>query len=171
MRQRILLSFLLAQALLCSSFIQAQNEWDYIQLRTLAELISLREQITESTHPVLKGSEIGKYALNNSSVSSRVRLIVNGTARQIPMERKRLLELSAKTYAHDADFDKKFEIEMLFREGDKQYWIPVKTDVVAMLEKEGKGKEVILLIELVGAYKAGDGWEWVFEVVHYPNAG
>jgi len=52
---------------------------------------------------------------------------------------------------------------MLFREGDKEFWIAVQKPLVDPLPKEvGVGKQFTAYVIWMGAIKSEDHWEWVF---------
>lgn len=148
--------------LLFAVVVHAQG-WDYEKQRTLAEMITLRRVIIDHRHPVFSGAEAGEFALNNSAVTSRVKLGYLGKRRQLSFARRRLLDGMARTYALNPDFVKGLVEEVLYKESDKEYWIPTKKEIISTLEERMKtGDEVMLYIDLVGAYRNNGEWEWVF---------
>lgn len=156
----------IAAALALISFamgIQAQS-WDYEKQRTLAEMIALRRGIIGQRHPIFSDSEARKFALNNSAVTSRVKLSYMGETRQISVAKRRLLAAMARTYALNPESTKQLAEEMLFKEGTRQYWIPVRKEVFPTVERVKTGDEITLHIDLVGAYRTNGKWEWVFTV-------
>lgn len=157
-----------APVLLLLSFMvgtHAQQPWDYEKQRTLAEMSKLRREIVNRTHPVFSGSDAGDFALNNSAVTSRVKLRYMGEKRAIAAPKSRLLEGMAGAYALDPAGMKGLVTEVLFKEGDQEYWIPTKTEIISVFEKRLKsGDEVMLYIDLVGAFRTKGKWEWVFTV-------
>jgi hypothetical protein len=158
----------LAPVLLLMSFIagtHAPQSWDYEKQRTLAEMTTLRREIVNRRHPIFTGSDAGDFALNNSAVTSRVKLTYMGERRAISVSKRRLLDGFARSYAlNPADVSGLVE-EVLFKEGDQEYWIPTKKKIISALEETFKrGNDVMLYIDLVGAYRTEGKWEWVFMV-------
>lgn len=157
-----------ASVLLLMSFVvgtHARQTWDYEKQRTLSEMITLRREIVNHRHPVFSGSEAGEFALNNSAVTSRVKLSYRGERRQLSVAKRRLLDGMARAFALNPAGMKDLVQEVLFREGDQEYWIPTKKEIISTLEERLKtGNEVMLYIDLVGAYRTKGKWEWVFTV-------
>ena len=157
-----------APVLLLMSFIvgtHAQQRWDYEKQRTLAEMTKLRREIVNRRHPVFSGSDAGDFALNNSAVTSRVKLRYMGERRVLAVSKRRLLDGMAGAYALDPASMRGLVEEVLFKEGDQEYWIPTKEKIISVLEETLKtGDEVMLYINLVGAYRTEGKWEWVFTV-------
>jgi hypothetical protein len=156
----------LVSALLLTSFVMVAHaqSWDYEKQRTLSEMISLRREILGKRHPAFIGSEAGEFALNNSAVTSRVKLRYMGEKRLISIARLRLLEGMSQAYSLNPESTKRLVVEMLFKEGDKEYWIPVKKEVISTLESLKTGEEVMVYIDLVGTYRTKGEWDWVFTV-------
>ena len=157
-----------ATVLLVTSFIvgtHAQKGWDYEKQRTLAQMTTLRREIVNRRHPIFTASEAGEFALNNSAVTSRVKLTYMGEKRAVPVSKRRLLEGMAGSYALDPASMRGLVEEVLFKEGDQEYWIPTKKKIISVLEERlNTGDEVTLYIDLVGAYRTKGKWEWVFAV-------
>ena len=157
-----------ASILLLMSFVvgtHAQQVWEYEKQRTLAEMTSLRREIVNRRHPIFSGADAGEFALNNSAVTSRVKLRYMGENRELPVAKRRLLAGMADAYALDPDGMRALVEEVLFKEGDQEYWIPTKKKIISVLEERLKtGDEVMLYIDLVGAYRTKGKWEWVFTV-------
>lgn len=143
----------------------AQQVWDYEKQRTLEEMTTLRREILNRRHPIFSGSEAEEFALNNSAVTSRVKLRYMGERRELPVLKRRLLDGVAGSYALNPASVRGLVEEVLFKEGDQEYWIPTKKAIISALEERSKtGDEVILYIDLVGAYRTKGKWEWVFTV-------
>lgn len=140
------------------------QSWDYEKQRTLREMIALRQAIIGHRHPIFSGSEAREFALNNSAVTSRVKLRYMGERRELPAASRRLLDGMARTFSLNPDGIKQLTEEVLFKEGDKEYWMPVKKEIISVLESLRIGDEVTLYIDLVGAYRTAGEWKWVFTV-------
>jgi hypothetical protein len=165
-KEKAMVSYLRIAALLLLFFVvsnQAQV-WDYEKQRTLTEMITLRQEILNYKHPIFSGSEVGKFTLNNFAVTSRIQLSYLGKQRQIPTTKLQLLDAFARTLSLHPAAIKSLKEEVLFREGDKKYWIPLKKEIIAVLEKLKTGDEVMFYIDLIGAYRTKDKWEWVFTI-------
>lgn len=59
---------------------------------------------------------------------------------------------------------KRLTEEALFKEGDEEYWMPVRKEIVFVLERLRTANEVMLYVDLVGAYRTEGEWKWVFTV-------
>jgi hypothetical protein len=157
-----------ASVLLLMPFVvgtHAQQGWDMEKQRSLEEMTTLRREIVNRRHPIFSGAEAGEFALNNSAVTSRVKLSYLGKRRQLSVARRRLLDGFALTYALNPPSVKGLSEEVLFREGDQEYWIPTKDKIISTIEERLKtGDEVMLYIDLAGAYRNIGEWEWVFTV-------
>lgn len=145
----------------CAFSAPAEEAWDYTKRRTLAELIELRREILTRRHPAFSPDEAANYALNNSGVPSAVEMIFVGAERELPAERKKLIDAFARSYAHISDFAEDFQVEMPFKEGQTEYWMPVNKKYVAAMRQLPKGAEVIFSADLIGAHRGAQGWEWV----------
>jgi hypothetical protein len=156
----------IASALVLLSLVVVTHaqSWDYEKQRTLAEMMTLRRGIIGQRHPIFSDSEAGEFALNNSAVTSRVKLRYMGERRQISVAKRRLLAAVARTYALNPESTKQLAEEILFKEGNRQYWIPVRKEVFPAVERVKTGDEITLYIDLVGAYRTKGRWEWVFTV-------
>jgi hypothetical protein len=59
----------------------------------------------------------------------------------------------------------KYDTEILFTEGDDEYWLPVQKGLIPFFEKEVKpSSDVIIYAEWVGAKKIEGQWNWIFMV-------
>ena len=143
----------------------AQQVWDIEKQRTLAEMTKLRREIVNRRHPIFTSADAGDFALNNSAVTSRVKLKYMGERRAIPVSKRRLLEGMAGAYALDPPGIRSLAEEVLFKEGDQEYWIPAQKRTLSVIEDVLKiGAEEMFYIDLVGAYRTEGKWEWVFTV-------
>jgi len=56
-----------------------------------------------------------------------------------------------------------FQTEVLFREGNKEYWLPVQKPLIDALKKEVKlGQAINAYVIFMGGAKLENRWEWLF---------
>ncbi len=94
---------------------------------------------------------------------SAIRVEYTGKSRAISSERLNLFSVWQKSLGVDAKVLTLLESEYLFKECDKEYWIPVQKQVAAYFPKELKiGDKITLYLMAVGGVKVNNDWESVF---------
>lgn len=104
-----------------------------------------------------------EFALDPRQVKSLSRLVYTGEVRATSEKRLALIDEWAKSVGGGAGVMRSLSREALFREGDKEYWIPVISSLLAdMQEQLVKGDTVIVNTMLLGGVRGESGIEWIF---------
>jgi hypothetical protein len=129
---------------------------------------TLMEIIREHSHPKLLQGNQGSMILTGDTFPSKVRVIYTGQTRSISPAKKQHLDMLVTSFKVDPKLIARYGTEMLFMEGEDEYWLPVQVSLISFFEKElKKGEELTLYAEWVGAKKIGDTWDWVFIVQEF----
>ena len=119
------------------------SDWDRYKECTLA-------QVTAENTDLLEGD----YSVNARDHSIKVRVMFTGESRAINKDKKKLIEMWVKTFQMKPEVATLFQKELLFKEGDTSYWLPVQSDVVPYFFKEVQpGGSVWLYAQLWGSAK------------------
>jgi hypothetical protein len=118
----------------------------------------MNEDINDSEHVQNKG-----FLINAKPYYSAVRVEFADKSRPISPARLNLIKSWQGTLGIDAKILTLLENEFLFKECDKEYWIPVQKQVAAYFPKElKKGDRITLYLMVVGGVKSNNGLEGVF---------
>jgi hypothetical protein len=125
--------------------------------RTIKEIIT-RHSSSESLSKA-------NVMMTGDTFPSRVTVTHTGESRKTPPEKMQHLEMLIETFKVSPEVVKKYETELLFREGSEEYWLPVQGGLLPYFQKElTKGETVIIYAEWVGARKVDGKWIWIFIV-------
>lgn len=142
--------------------VSCQLPWEYYRRHSLAEVISQQHDIVLRTFTQELGQRI---FLGGSSFPSLPDLRYLDSARATSGRRLELIRLWIKTYEIPDESPDDYTTELLFREEDRQLWLPVRSSVIEGLESAAaSGDPLTLYVVWVGALKTGDDIEWVFLV-------
>ncbi len=143
--KQFLSAYLLIFALFFTAHIVPAQDFDYDRYkpRTLSELIELN-------NPKLEDSTKKTFIISADWFHSHVRLKYIGTSRVISAERKELINNWKKAFNINAETTDMFEKEYLFKECDKDYWLPVQKQVASFFPKELKAGEMVTLYLFFG---------------------
>jgi molybdopterin converting factor small subunit len=140
--KHILYIFLLILTLATSSF--AQNDWHTYPVRTIADIIGAHSG---------EASQKADLIISANPFPSKTKAIYTGKSRPIGKRSKDFIKLWVQTrnvLASNADM---LVEEILFREQDKEYWIPVIKKLVPFFSKELKeGDEIVIYYFFLGGY-------------------
>lgn len=159
----------------------AQNDWHTYPVRTIAEII-------ESTSG--ESSKKADLIISANPFPSKTKATYTGKSRPISKRTKDFIKIWTQTRNVPAGNADMLVEEFLFREQDKEYWIPVLKTLVPFFGKELKeGDEIIIYYFFLGGYdevklirkdsslsetakkeaasKATDKIEWIFAVEEF----
>lgn len=131
--------------------------------RTMAELTELNS-VTEKTQTIGKT----QISISAKPFYSAVRVDYAGKSRKLSERKLAFYKIwaTALNVGSANTNDKVLDViqkEYLFKECDKEYWIPVQKQVAAYFPKELKsGDKITLYLMAVGGVKPKDMWEFVF---------
>jgi hypothetical protein len=141
------------------TFDEARDIPDMFRKRTMADLFAVD---VESA----KDSKSQGLVLRSKEMNSIVQLTYVGTSRPLTAKQKELLKLREATGRTDAKIGTKAENEYLFKEGDKEYWIPIEKHFESLLSTgvQHFGNPVNLYLIMAGHVWTNNRWEPVFRV-------
>lgn len=130
---------------------------DY-KTRTLTELIEMDSDVEKTDY-----KESIPVLIHAKPFYSAIRVQYSGQSRPISPEKINLFKLWQKSLNVNAKVLTLVKDEYLFKECDKEYWIPVQKQVAAYFPKELKaGDRITLYLMAVGGVKPKENWEFVF---------
>jgi hypothetical protein len=158
MKNYYLLLFLLV-FWLCTENLTAQKfPYDVYDPRTLGELVERSSSTQE-----IKGSK--QIMIDAKPYYSAVRVVYTGKSKPLTDEKRSLFKLWQESLQMDPRVLDTLESEYLFKECDKEYWVPVQKQVAGYFPKELKtGDAITLYLMLVGGIKNPKSWDIVFIV-------
>ena len=139
--------------------VHAQNKFPYEEYdpRTLAELVE---------HGVANNNDYKdtkQIMIDAKPFYSAVRVKFTGTSRPLSDAKKNLFKMWQGTLQIDPKVLDQLDKEYLFKECDREYWIPVQKQVAAYFPKELKeGDTITLYLMIVGGVKEKEGWDIIF---------
>jgi hypothetical protein len=102
-------------------------------------------------------------ALSAESFPSKVTLVYLGKSRPLEGRRAELVEGWKKMLKITDDVVSVFGTEMLFKEGDREFWIAVQKPLIESMTREiAVGKPFTAYVIWMGAIKSEKHWEWLF---------
>ena len=103
------------------------------------------------------------FLLSADSFPSQVKLIYVGKPRAVTGRRMELLRKWDKMMRRPVSLVDLFQTEVLFREGNKEHWLPVQKPLIDALRKEVKpGQAINSYVIFMGGAKLENHWEWLF---------
>lgn len=143
------LVFLLASIAFCCAAQAQTNDFPYEKYkeRTLAELVETGASMpkTDDAGRQLQSPDL---ILDADFHYSRTRVKYLGSSRPMSAQSKELLGLWQKSFSIAQNIVDLFADEYLFRECDKEYWIPVQKQVANYFAKELKPGDMVTLFLL-----------------------
>jgi hypothetical protein len=122
----------------------AQNDWHTYPIRTIAELISATAGDASKKVDVI---------ISANPFPSKTKATYTGKSRPVSKRTKDFIKLWTETRNVPAGNADMLEQEFLFREHDKEYWIPVIKTLIPFFGKELKeGDEVVIYYFFLGGF-------------------
>lgn len=104
-----------------------------------------------------------EFALDPRQVKSNSRIVYTGETRNTSEKKLLLIGEWAASIGGGPGVAQTLSREALFREGDKEYWIPVLSTILWNMEQQlVKGDTIVLNTLLAGGIRREAGIEWVF---------
>lgn len=152
-----------------TAFSQKDKALDKYKHRTLLEITAFNHANTDE---ILRKSKLEDQQdfIGVDFFYSRVRVQYLGTPRPISPDHKDLIRTWAKLQNVDQKITSLYEDEFLFKECDKEYWIPMQKKVGEDVLKEIKAKDMITLFVIhVGGRKArmSKEYDWLFLSIEF----
>jgi hypothetical protein len=132
--------------------------------RTVADPVK-EQMLTAAIDKDFKIPAGAEFALDPRRLKSKSRVVYTGEIRDTSEKRLALFKEWSRSEGLGAGALDYIKREVLFREGDKEYWIPVLTTILADMQQQlVKGDTIILHNLLVGGIRGEGGIEWIFGV-------
>lgn len=125
----------LVLALLIPVCVNAQSDWHTYPERTMAELISI-------TTPE-KGQELGDLVISAKPFPSKSVITYLGRKRPLGTDARKLIEIWADSRSLPAETKEMLVDEYLFKENERELWLPVLKTMAPFIDKELKTGDVI----------------------------
>lgn len=141
---------------------QDESPWDKYKFRTLSEIINFNDiaELKKKTKPTSKIDFISATLFH-----SKVRLSFIGTSRPISKIHQELMNHWSKSLGFDENTINLYEKEFLFKECNKEFWIPIQKKVSEFFPKELKSGDMVTLFVIhVGGRKETNAkeFDWLF---------
>ncbi len=141
-----------------ATYAQDRFPYNSYNPRTLAEFDDIHSNIKD-----IKIDKTTQVMISAKPFYSAVRAEYVGKSRVISKDRLNLFKIWQQSLRINADALKRLDREYLFKECDREYWIPVQKQVAAYFPKELKdGDRITLYLMAVGGVRPKDGWEFLF---------
>jgi hypothetical protein len=152
---KLLLRIVFVLACLSSAFSGQTSDSSYVE-QPLSNAID---------HSLEKFEGRRDYLFDGRQVKSKSKVVYTGDTRAVDSKKKRFLELWLETRRLSPKTLDLLLQEVRFREGDKDYWLPVRKKVLGDISAKLKnGDAVTIHTILAGGVVSGDSVEWVFIV-------
>ena len=150
--------FLLLAILLSPLHAFSQNDFNTYPIRPLISIIE--------DHNTVESSKVD-FVVSAAPFPSKTAVVVTGQHRPISKPKMDFIKLWFEVKNAPLDRLNEFENEYLFKEGDKDYWLPVLKPIEPYMEKElNKGDMTVLYYFFIGSYSKTLR-EWVFVVEEF----
>jgi hypothetical protein len=134
--------------------------WEIFKPRTLPEVI---EFTTKAVRP-----DDSMFMAQNQ-YESKVQVVYTGQSRPIPQERKWFISSwFGMLRAEQKALADHYQLEYLYKEDSKEYWLPTQTAITKYFDKELKpGDKMDLYLVSIGAYRTKDTIDCVLLVEEF----
>jgi hypothetical protein len=166
----LLFEFLILLLCYSNSFAQDGFPWNDFKPRTLNEIVSMdAKEINDSATK-------NRLIFHGDMLLSVVRVKYTGKSRPMSETKKEVLKQWAQTFSlqNSEEYAASYEEDLLFKERDVEYWLPVQKKVAPYFAKELKeGEEVDIYLVRAGGICSKKVCDWLFliEELQKPKAG
>ena len=129
---------------------------------------TLKDLAAKISSPDSRGNKMETMIVDPDLSPTRVRVTYAGLTRRTPELKAEVIRQWARLYAGAPETYKPYEVDVLFTEDGKQYWLTfTKKKLTTFWDSKGSFKPVDLFLIRMGAGKTGDKWEPVFLVENF----
>ena len=133
---------------------EEESTWDAYVPGSMNAVISQHEADASRTD----------HYFTSDNFPSRVKVTFLGKKRSLPKERALFLDKYFKTTGQP-EFRKLFKSEVLVKEGAREHWLPIQTDILPSFVEEVRPQtEVEVFVTWFGATRVAGKLEWVFSI-------
>jgi hypothetical protein len=160
-RAKFLILATLFFALTSSSTASQGFPWNDFERRTMVQLLKMNTD--EDSGDLKRYSDKAQMVMRGKILPSVVRMTYTGESRPLGEVRSKFIEMWAGAYSNVPDYARNFENEVLFKEGQQEYWLPVQKQVAKYFDKELKKDEPIdVYLVRPGGVRSGEKVDWIF---------
>lgn len=129
----------------------------------------ISQPLTAAVDNSLAGSgKVPDFFVDPRQVKSKSSVIYTGDVRSVGEKKIRLLQLWVASRELPPKVIELLRQEVRFREGDNDYWLPVRSKILEDLKAQmKKGDALVIHTILAGGLSQGDSIDWVFVVGDY----
>ena len=121
---------------------------------------TLKELAAKLSSPDSRGNKMETMIVDPDLSPTRVRVTYAGLTRRTPEAKAEVIRQWARLYAGAPETYKPYEVDVLFTEDGKQYWLTFTQKKLAKFwDSKESSKPVDLFLIRMGALKTGDKWE------------
>jgi molybdopterin converting factor small subunit len=128
--------------------------------------VYISQPLTSAIDKNLEGSGRKQgFLIDARQVKSKSKVIYTGEVRKVGEKKLRFLQLWLESRGLPPNVIELLQQEMRVREGEKDYWLPVRKKILDdIAERVKKGDEIVIHTILAGGVSQADSIEWVFVV-------
>lgn len=156
------LQYLVAGLCLMSPLsVQAQSSWDAYRPGSIRQVVALQDSSIRAT----PRNELPTWITPGNQFPTRAVMTYTGESRPIDRTRRQIIRLWALSFRRDSSIPELFSREFRFKEGQREFWLPVQDSVATYFPRELQpGRAVTVYVTWLGAYYAGGDITWAFVV-------
>ena len=129
---------------------------------------TLKELAAKLSSPDSRGNKMETMVVDPDLSPTRVRVTYAGLTRRTPEAKAEVIRQWARLYAGALETYKPYEVDVLFTEDGKQYWLTfTQKKLTSFWDSKEWSIPVDLFLIRMGAVKTGDIWEPVFLVENF----
>src|SRR3982751_3671968 len=110
--------------------------WEIFKERTVGDVIAITTKAVRPDDTMFLATNI---------LETRAEVTFTGKSRPISKQRKTFIEWWVGMLNHPKDYGDLYDTEYLYKEGDKEYWLPTSTPITKYFDKELKPNDKMIL--------------------------
>jgi hypothetical protein len=132
---------------------------------------TLKELAAKLSSPDSRGNKMETMIVDPDLSPTRVKVTYAGLTRRTPQAKAEVIRQWARLYAGALETYKPYEVDVLFTEDGKQYWLTfTQKKLTKFWDSKQSSKPVDLFLIRMGALKTGDKWEPVVLVESFQES-
>lgn len=133
--------------------------WNDFKERKVGDMISITTKAVRPDDTMF---------LATDTLNTRAEVIFTGQSRPVSKPRKAFLQWWAGMLQYGLDYAALYQTEYLYKEGDREYWLPTQGPVTKYFDKELKlNDKMVLFLISAGAYRENKTIDCVVLVEEY----
>jgi hypothetical protein len=156
------MKYLIIISLLFLSVISAEAQgfpWRDFKVKTISEVI-------DTTRKAVRPDDT--MFLSANPIMARSEVVFTGKSRPLIENRRAFLKWWTGMLGYGEHYASLYQTEYLYKEGDKEFWLPTETPITKYFDKELKaGDKMILFMISAGGFRDTNGIDCVVLVEEY----